>query len=198
MFRKVLLTIGLLLAAQIAVFAQGTIKGSITDEKSGEPLIGANVVLKQDGQFVAGARTNIDGEFTIKSVQVGKYDVEVSYVGYTPLKTDLNVKASGFTVFHEKLGKSAGGQQLEKVVIRTNKVPVIEIGAPESGTRLSSEDIGRMPSNSVDGIVAAVAGVGYSDGGTGTARGEEGMVTMQNGVRTRTGVNVPKEAIAEI
>jgi len=198
MFRKVLLTIGLLLVTQAVALAQGTIKGTITDESTGEPLISANVVIKQDGQLITGARTDFEGNYTIKGVQVGKYDIEVSYMGYQTVKSEINVKATGFTVYNEKLGKSAGGKQLDVVVIKTNKVPVIEIGAPESGTRLSSEDIGRMPSNSVDGIVAAVAGVGYSDGGTGTARGEEGMVTQVGGVRTRTGVNVPKEAIAEI
>ena len=198
MFRKVLLTIGLLLATQVVALAQGTIKGVITDESNGEPLISANVVIKQDGQLVTGARTDLDGNYTIKGVQVGKYDIEVSYVGYQTVKSEIQVKATGFTVYNQKLGKTAGGKQLKEVKIVTNKVPVIEIGAPESGTRLSADDIGRMPSNSVDGIVAAVAGVGYSDGGSGTARGEDNMVTQVGNVRTRTGVNVPKEAIAEI
>ena len=196
MFRKVLLTIGLLLAAQVAVLAQGTLKGTITDEKTGQPLISATVVVKQGDQIISGARTDFDGLYTIKGLQVGKYDVEVSYTGYATVKTQIDVKASGFTVYNEKLAKA--GQTLTTVVVKGQKVPVIEIGTPETGQRISAEDIGRMPGNSVESIVSAVAGVGYSDGGTGSARGEEGMVTMQNGVRTRTGVNVPKEAIGEI
>ena len=196
MFRKVLLTIGLLLVAQMAVFAQGTIKGKITDEKTGEALMSANIRLWQDDQLKGGARTNLEGEYTISNVAVGKYDIEISYMGYATLKITVDVKASGYTVVNEKLAKA--GQQLNVVVVKGQKVPVIDIGAPETGARLSSEDIKKMPANSVEGIVAAVAGVGYSDGGTGTARGEDGMVTMTNGVRTRTGVNVPKEAIAEI
>ncbi len=197
MFRKVLLTIGLLLIAQVAVFAQGTMKGTITDEKTGEGLIGANVVAKQGGQIIAGGRTDYNGDYTIKGLQVGKYEIEVSYMGYTTIKTEITVKASGFTVYNEKMTKS-GAKQLKDVIVKTQKVPVIEIGTPETGQRLSAEDIGKMPANSVDGIVAAVAGVGYSDGGTGTARGEEGMVQQVGNVRTRTGVHVPKEAIAEI
>lgn len=200
MFRKVLLTIGLLLAAQVVAIAQGTIKGNITDEKNGDPLIGANVVLKdiETGQLVTGARTDFEGGFTIKGVQVGKFAIEVSYMGYVTVKTEITVKATGFTVFNQALGKSSGGTTLETVKVVAQKVPVIEIGAPESGTRLSTDDIARMPANSVDGIVAAVAGVGFNDGGTGSARGEGGMVTQVGNVRTRTGVNVPKEAIAEI
>ena len=199
MFRKVLLTIGLLIAAQVAALAQGTIKGIITDEKTGDGLIGANVVLKDnEDHIVTGARTDYEGGFTIKAVNVGKYTIEVSYMGYTTVRTTIDVKATGFTVFNQALGKSVGGQQLETVKVVAQKVPVIDIGAPESGTRLSSEDIGRMPANSVEGIVAAVAGVGFNDGGTGSARGEGGMVTQVGNVRVRTGVNVPKEAIAEI
>lgn len=197
MFRKVLLAIGLLLAANVAVFAQGTIKGTITDAKSGEAMAFVNVVVKQGGQQVTGAQTDFDGVYTVKSLPVGKYDVEVSFVGYAAYKrTGIDVKASGFTVVNVQLTHSAA--TLETVVIEADKVPVIEIGSAESGSRLSSDDIARMPGTSVESIVASVAGVGFSDGGTSTARGEDNMVTMQGNVRKRTGVSVPKEAIAEI
>ncbi len=197
MFRKVLMTIGLLLATSAAAFAQGTLKGTITDSKTQEPLPFVNVVAKQDGQQIRGGQTDFDGIFTIKPLPVGKYDIEVSSVGYQKyVRTGIQVTASGFTIADVQLVPTA--TNLEEVVIVEQKVPVIEIGTPESGSRLSSEDIARMPGTSVDAIVAAVGGVGYSDGGTSTARGEDGMVTMQGGVRKRTGIQAPKEAIAEI
>ena len=197
MFRKVLMTIGLLLLAGTSVFAQGTLKGTITDSKTNEPLPFVNVVAKQNGQQVRGGQTDFDGVFTIKPLPVGKYDIEVSSVGYKKyVRNGIQVTASGFSIADIQLEPTA--TNLEEVVIIEEKVPVIEIGSPESGTRLSSDDIARMPGNSVESIVAAVGGVGYSDGGTSTARGEDGMVTMQGGVRKRTGINVPKEAIAEI
>lgn len=197
MFRKVLMTIGLLLVANVAVLAQGTLKGTVTDKKTGETMPIVNVIAKQNGQQVGGAQTDFDGIYTIKAMPVGKYDIEVSFVGYKKyIRTGVDVKASGFTVVDVELEPTS--TMLETVEIVEEKVPVIEIGTPESGQRLSSEDIARMPGNSVESIVAAVGGVGYDDGGTGSARGEGGMVTMQGGVRKRTGVNVPKEAIAEI
>ena len=49
MFKKVLMTIGLLLMAHV-VLAQGTIKGTIIDSKTKEPVPFANVVAKQDGK----------------------------------------------------------------------------------------------------------------------------------------------------
>lgn len=197
MFRKVLLTFGLLLLAHLAAMAQGTMKGRIADSK-GEALIGANVVVKHDdGSIISGAKTDFDGNYTIKGLPVGKFTVVVSYVGYTAIETTIDIKASGFTVYNQRLEKS-GGTQLDVVKVTAEKVPVIQIGDASTGARLGQDDIARMPSNSVDGIVAAVAGVGYNDGGSGSARGEDNMVTMRNGVVSHTSVNVPKEAIAEI
>ncbi len=197
MFRKVLLTLGLLLVAEIAVLAQGTMKGTVIDAKTKEAMPMVNVIAKQDGKQVLVGVTNFDGEFTIKPLPVGKYDVEVRFVGYnTYVREGVNVTASNFTVVNIEM--TTATTMMDEVVIVEQKVPVIEIGTPESGSRISSDDIAKMPATSVDGIVAAVGGVGYSDGGSGTARGESGMVTMQGNVRKRTGVSVPKEAIAEI
>ncbi len=197
MFRKVLLTFGLLLISEMAVLAQGTLKGTITDAKTKEPLPFVNIVAKQDGKQVLVGVTDFDGIYTIKPLPVGKYDIEVSYVGYNRyVQTGINVKASGFTVVDVALNPTA--TNLEAVDIVEEKVPVIEIGSAEQGARLSSDDIARMPGTSVESIVASVGGIGYSDGGTGTARGEGGMVTMQGNVRKRTGISVPKDAIAEI
>ena len=197
MFRKVLLTFGLLLMAEMAALAQGTLKGTITDGKTKEPLPFVNIIVKQDGKQVHGGQTDFDGIYTIKPLAVGKYDIEVSSVGYNRyVQTGINVKASGFTVVDVVLNPTA--TTLEEIVIVEDKVPVIEIGSAEQGARLSSDDIARMPGTSVESIVASVGGVGYSDGGTGTARGESGMVTMQGNVRKRTGISAPKEAIAEI
>lgn len=197
MFRKVLLTFGLLLMAEMVALAQGTMKGTITDAKSKEPLPFANVIAKQDGKQVLVGVSDFDGIYTIKPLPVGKYDLEVRSVGYaTVVRQGVNVTASGFTIVDVELNPSA--TVLDAVEIVEEKVPVIEIGTPESGSRISSDDIARMPGTSVESIVAAVGGVGYDDGGTGSARGESGMVTMQGNVRKRTGVSVPKDAIAEI
>ncbi len=48
--------------------------------------------------------------------------------------------------------------------LELEEIAVISIGAPESGARLTAEDIAHMPGNSVDAVVAAVGGMGYSDG----------------------------------
>ena len=70
----------------------------------------------------------------------------------------------------------------------------VNIGAPESGSRISSEDIARMPGTSVESIVAAVGGVGYSDGLDDiviqTAEEVEEMVQMDTEVETQVRMNL--------
>lgn len=174
---------------QVALrFYPGVVRGTIVDAKTGEALPFVNVVLKRNGKKEAVATTDFDGYFVINMIPAGEYELEVSYVGYKRLNQRVTIGA-GFAQ-RWNIALSSTATSLECVEIVADKVPVIEIGTAESGTRLSADDIARMPGNSVESIVAAVGGIGYSD-----ARGE---VTMQGNVRKRTGVNVPKDAIAEI
>ncbi len=199
MFRKVLLTIGLLLATNVVVLAQGTLKGTIINSTNNQPEPFVNVVVLQNGEQKGGAQTDFDGNYIIKPLAPGNYDVKVSYVGFSPvLLKNVPVKASGVS-YAETIKLESSSTMLDEVKIVEHKIPLVDKGSPESGQRVSSEDISRMAANSVDAIVAVTtAGVGYSDGGVGTARGEENMVTYVGNARKNTGVSVPKEAIAEI
>ena len=173
---------------QVALrFYPGVVRGTVVDAKTGEALPFVAVVLKRNGKKEAVATTDFDGIFVINKIPAGEYELEVSYVGYKRLNQRVTIGAGVGQRWNIAL--SCTVTSLECVEIVADKVPVIEVGAPESGARMSADDIARMPGNSVEEIVAAVGGMGYSD-----ARGE---VTMQGGVRKRTGVNVPKSAIAE-
>ncbi len=197
MFRKVLFVIGLLLATQVAAIAQGTLRGSVKDDQ-GEPLYMAAVKVLRDGNLIRGAMTDFDGMYTVSGLDVGKYDIEISYSGMQPiLKKGVNIKANDYTM--ENFVMKTNSTLLDVVEVVEERVPIIDMGGAATGSRVSSEDIERMPGTDVSSIVASVGGVGYnSDGSAGAARGETGMVTNVGGVRTRAGVNVPKEAIAEI
>ena len=199
MFRKVLLTVGLLLATNVVAFAQGTLKGTVMNGTTKEPEPFVNVIVLQNGEQKGGATTDFDGNYTIKPLAPGNYDVKVTAVGMgTVLLKGVPVKASGFS-YAETITLETTSKTLDEVKIVDHKIPLVDKGNPESGQRVSKEDIQRMSSNSVDAIVAVTtAGVGYSDGGTGTARGEDNMVTYVGNARKNTGVSVPKEAIEEI
>jgi outer membrane receptor protein involved in Fe transport len=80
-------------------FAQGIVKGMITDKKSGEPLAGSTITLKNKS---TGSKVSIsaglDGTYTFKSVTDGKYEVEAKYVSYRSAETEFTVDGNLVTV----------------------------------------------------------------------------------------------------
>ena len=60
----------------------GELRGSITDQKTGEPLFGATVFLV-DTDF--GAATNFEGEYVLTNIPPNTYNIRVSFIGIFPL-----------------------------------------------------------------------------------------------------------------
>ena len=63
----------------IITWAQGSISGTVKDSKTGETVVGANVVIEGT---ITGASTDIDGNFLINNLEVGRYNLQVSFVSY--------------------------------------------------------------------------------------------------------------------
>ncbi len=79
MQRKLLFLLLITALVPCLMFASGKIKGKVVDAGSGEPLVGANVLVVGTSM---GAATNVSGEFTVLSVPAGTYTLKTSYVGY--------------------------------------------------------------------------------------------------------------------
>ena len=86
----VLLNLSLLSLPALAQSGKGTISGSVADN-SGAVLTGAQVQLLPLGLISV---TNSQGGFTLPEVAAGKYTVVVSYVGFQPKQTEIDL-ASG-------------------------------------------------------------------------------------------------------
>jgi len=83
----------LILVLMIAgeTFAQtGTIRGSIYEKKSGEPVIFTNVYLKGT---TFGAASDVNGLYVISKIPVGDYTLMVTNLGYDTLMMPVSVKA---------------------------------------------------------------------------------------------------------
>ena len=63
------------------------IKGIVLDKTSQQLLIGATVKVV-DSQPLIGASTDVDGNFRIEKVPLGRHKIEVSFVGYEPFLSD--------------------------------------------------------------------------------------------------------------
>ena len=68
-----------------------TISGRVTEAKTNSPLPGASILIK--GTYLW-AVSNQKGEFTIHGVQEGKYNLEVSFLGYVPATIPVNVRSN--------------------------------------------------------------------------------------------------------
>ena len=90
------------------------IHGVVTDKKK-EPLVNASVLIKQNGIMKAAAVTDFDGNYSIKGLDSGYYDVTVSYVGYNTATT-TRVPVAGLTKFNV-LMESGGKIMGERVII---------------------------------------------------------------------------------
>jgi hypothetical protein len=76
-------------AGQLMAGTTGKIAGVVTDNSTGDPLVGANVVIVDQAM---GAAVDPDGDFYILNVPPGVYTLEVTMMGYaTTQLTDVRV-----------------------------------------------------------------------------------------------------------
>lgn len=201
MLRNLLLTIGIILTANVLVFSQatnGTLKGKVIDKVTKEPLPFVNIVVELGGEQVNGATTDFDGNYLIKPIEAGKYDVKASYVGYKPLMI-RGVAIFGNQIRFMDIQMESTAEQLDVVEIIDYEVPLISKDQTQSGGTVTKDDIDKMPNRSVDGIAATVGGVFSRDGERGNVRGarEDGTIYFIDGMRVRGSRALPQSAIEQ-
>ncbi|XOV94476.1 MAG: carboxypeptidase regulatory-like domain-containing protein [Bacteroidota bacterium] len=121
MLRNFILTTLLIVVVQF-VYAQ-RLTGNVKDAVSGEPLIGANVILDDT---ISLAVTDINGAYAFEQVEPGRHRVTVSYVGYkSGVVYDVWVKNGKVT--NEDISLNADPKGLPDLVI-TEPRKLNEIG----------------------------------------------------------------------
>ena len=145
-----------------------TLRGTVKDAISGEPLIGAAVKIVELAN--TGAITDMNGSYRIEMKQPGRYTVEVSYIGYEPgvLKEQL-IAGAKESVIDIALRESS--QQLSEVTVkpRVNKESTVNPTALVGGVMLSMEEASRYAGgyNDPARLVTAFAGVAGAGDGNG-------------------------------
>lgn len=59
-----------------------TVRGTVVESETQFPLIGATVILVSDTSRLTGVTTDVEGNFRLTNVPVGRQTIKVSYVGY--------------------------------------------------------------------------------------------------------------------
>ncbi len=201
MIRNILLTIGIVLAAHMLVFSQatGALKGKVIDKETKEPIPFANIVLELDGNMIGGATSDFDGNYMIKPITPGRYDLKATFVGYKPFMYKGVIIGSNKIVFQDvSLTSSATNLDVYEVV--DYKVPLISKDETSSGATVTSEEIAKMPQRSANAVATTVGGVFSRDGERGNVRGSRSDATVMyiDGIKVTGSSSLPPSAIEQV
>lgn len=144
-------------------FAQQKVTGVVIEAETGEPVVGASVLVK--GSSV-GAATDINGKFTISNVPSSAKTLMVSYIGMTT--KEVAIKSSAMKILLESDSKLLSEQMVVAFGTTTKEA------FTGSATVMKSEDIEKhTTSNVANTLVGSVPGL--------TMRGSSGLAGSGTG-----------------
>lgn len=151
MFKKLLLVALVALLAPIGLVAQtGSLTGSVTDQSTGEPLIGAAVLVTE---LQRGATVDLNGNYTIENLPVGTYTIRYSYVGYRTVVSNITIQQ----------GVNQNNVQMRLDATGLDEVVITALGSIErqaftgAASTVRSDRIGNLPVASVDQALMGAA-----------------------------------------
>ena len=170
----------MLLLSQVAM-AQFTVRGTITDETSGEPLVGVNV-FHQESQ--SGTTTDIEGSFTLE-LPGQSATLRITYIGY--ISKNIEVSATNNEV---DITLRQDVANLEEVVVTGLATSVKRSNLANSVSSVSADElIGSSPTQTLSSdLYGKVTGANISSN-SGAPGG--GISIKLRGVTTINGSSEP-------
>ena len=177
-----------LLFCAVAVFAfaqTGSVSGTVTDGDTGEPVLGATVVIKGTSK---GSVTDFDGSFTISEIDPGSQTVSITFIGYQTQEIAVQVNSGQNTsIGNVTFESSAIGLSEIKVIAsvatsRRTPVAVSTLSSKHIEPKIGSQEFPEIL-KSTPGVYATKAGGGFGDGRI-NIRGfsSENVAVLINGV----------------
>ncbi|MFN3851410.1 MAG: TonB-dependent receptor [Spirosomataceae bacterium] len=156
MYKKILL---LILLSSGVLFAQNTqtIRGKVSDIDSEKLLGGASISLVNTS---LGTKSNENGEFIIEKVPVGRYQLQVTFVGYQTQKiTELILESGKEMILDIKLKETSKELSEATVKAASNNIS----GALTSIQNITMEQVMRYPATFLDPARLATAFAGVAN-----------------------------------
>src|SRR4030095_7081591 len=119
----------------------GELQGKIFDQATKEGIPFANVVLESGGAQKGYGETDDDGNFSIKPITPGTYDIKVSYLGYRP-KVVTGIIVNTDKITFQDVPMEASVNTLPDVVVSTQKL--VEPDKTTTGNTLTKDEIGHL------------------------------------------------------
>jgi hypothetical protein len=199
MGRKIYLSLVILLFTAAASYAQSGIKGKIIDAKTNEPVPFASVAVLASGNEALATTTDFDGNFTLKPLNPGTYDVKVTYVGYQPsLKTGVVVTVEKITSIEFKLQSTT--VEIKEVQVEEYRNKLIDVDKVSNSSDYTKEDIRAQPTRSVESVATLNTAVTQNkDGGLNVRGGrDDGTVYIVDGMKVRGSPGISNNSIDAI
>ena len=150
--------IALFIVSSLLAGSTGKIVGVVKDKKTGEPLIGVNLVLKGT---TLGASSDMDGTFIILNVPPGTYTLEAQYIGYNTVRIEnLSVSSDHTTEVTIQMEETTLELGEAVTVVAERELVVKDLTA--STATVSSEQMEALPITEISEALQLQAG--YIDG----------------------------------
>jgi len=150
--------------AQNADLPTQTVRGTVTDQQSGAPLVGVSVILL-DYSPLKGAVTDLDGKFNLQGVPVGRQSFKLSFIGYGDrVVPNVLVTSSKEVVLNLSLEESVEALEAIVVTASADKGEVRNEMATLSARTFNVEETGRYAGSRNDPARMAQNYAGVSGG----------------------------------
>ena len=149
----------------------GKITGTVKDSKTGEPLIGVNILVEGTAM---GASTNPDGYYVILNVPPGVYTLKATYVGYASVAiSDVRVNIDQTTT--QDIAMEQASVQAKEVVIVAER-PVVQRDVAASTVNLTPLQVASIPTVNVTTVIGLQPGIQVTSQGQILIRGVNNSV----------------------
>lgn len=188
--------IGLLAVGYIVAGTTGKISGRVTDAKSGEPLVGANIVIT--GTTLGGI-ADLEGYYSILNIPPGNYEIQFRFIGYrTYVVRNIQVTSDNTTKLDAVMQEDVVTTQ--EVVVTAEK-PVVQVNLTSTVATVNDQDIKALPVQELQDIVNLQAGVvnGHFRGGReGEVQYQVNGVSINNVYDNKSSIKIDRSIIQEV
>ncbi|NNJ55138.1 MAG: TonB-dependent receptor, partial [Bacteroidia bacterium] len=176
----------------------GKIQGKVTDKNTKDPIAYATIMLEKDGIRKGGAYTDDNGKYAINALDPGTYKITVKYLDYSDkVITDIVVSSNSTKFLNIEMGQTEDGAAAITQVVVTAGRPMIE--KDKNQQSLSSKDITKLPTRSLNAIAATSSAVTQTSAGLSFIGSRtDGTAYYVDGVRVVGSASVPQAAQGQI
>ena len=142
----------LALLAAAATAQPAALRGRVLESGTADPVVGASVVLRVEGETAAGTAADADGRFVLSDLTPGRYRLVVTAIGFAPFEEALEL-APGDRV-ERRLALRPAASDLSEVVVEAGRPGGVRDAS--AGAQLAeAENVAAIPVPGGGGDLAA-------------------------------------------